>query len=201
MGTRNLTMVIKDKKTKVAQYGQWDGNPSGQGKTVLAFLGNKKRVEDLRKYVDNLSFVTPKDEAELEKLGDDWKKTWGHLSRDVASEILSLIVEAKGNLKLQNQEEFAGESLHNEWSYILDLDNNVLEVYKGFRTKPVPKGERFAKYNEKAEKESMEFFDYNKKGEKTKAYKYYPIKLVKKYPFDALPTQKQLEEECDPEEK
>jgi hypothetical protein len=38
MGTRNLTRVICDGKTKVAQYGQWDGYPEGQGKTVLNFL-------------------------------------------------------------------------------------------------------------------------------------------------------------------
>ena len=38
MGTRNLTMVISENKTKVAQYGQWDGYPEGQGKTILKFL-------------------------------------------------------------------------------------------------------------------------------------------------------------------
>lgn len=30
MGTRNLTMLISDGETKVAQYGQWDGYPGEQ---------------------------------------------------------------------------------------------------------------------------------------------------------------------------
>ena len=38
MGTRNLTMVISNGKTKVAQYGQWDGYPDGQGMTALSTL-------------------------------------------------------------------------------------------------------------------------------------------------------------------
>ena len=41
MGTRNLTMVINQKgEKKVAQYGQWDGYPSGVGVSVLNFLKN-----------------------------------------------------------------------------------------------------------------------------------------------------------------
>ena len=43
MGTRNLTCVIKDGKYRVAQYGQWDGYPEGQGMNILNFL--KKWIE------------------------------------------------------------------------------------------------------------------------------------------------------------
>lgn len=196
MGTRNLTMVIKDKKTKVAQYGQWDGYPDGQGKTILKFLSSKKRIEDLKKCVDNILWVTPEDEAEIDKLGDKWKEKWGHLSRDVASEILNIILETKGKIKLQNQEDFAGESLHNEFSYVLDLDNDILEVYKGFNKNPVPESSRFAKYNEKA-KDSMEFGPDTDGGSK---YRYYPVKLMKKYPFNDLPTVAVMKAECDPED-
>lgn len=37
MGTRGLTMVICDGETKVAQYGQWDHYPEGNGITCLEF--------------------------------------------------------------------------------------------------------------------------------------------------------------------
>jgi hypothetical protein len=37
MGTRNLVAVINNKTPVIAQYGQWDGYPSGQGRTALAF--------------------------------------------------------------------------------------------------------------------------------------------------------------------
>ena len=35
MGTRGLTMVVSKGKTRVAQYGQWDHYPSGQGRTAF----------------------------------------------------------------------------------------------------------------------------------------------------------------------
>ena len=39
MGTRGLTKVIdKDGITKVAQYGQWDHYPEGQGVKILYCL-------------------------------------------------------------------------------------------------------------------------------------------------------------------
>ena len=41
MGTRHLTIVKLGNKVKVAQYGQWDGYPSGQGKTIAKFLNSE----------------------------------------------------------------------------------------------------------------------------------------------------------------
>ena len=43
MGTRNLTAVFMDGEYKVAQYGQWDGYPSGQGVDILNILKNAKK--------------------------------------------------------------------------------------------------------------------------------------------------------------
>ena len=40
MGTRHMIAVVNNGKYRVAQYGQWDGYPSGQGVGVLGFLTN-----------------------------------------------------------------------------------------------------------------------------------------------------------------
>ena len=57
MGTRNLTMVIdRAGKLKVAQYGQWDGYPSGQGATILAFAKDKEKMAKLEKRLSSVRF-------------------------------------------------------------------------------------------------------------------------------------------------
>ena len=48
MGTRNLITVTLNKKKVVAQYGQWDGYPEGQGKTVHEFL-SKVNLDKFKK--------------------------------------------------------------------------------------------------------------------------------------------------------
>lgn len=64
MGTRHLTCVIKDGDYKVAQYGQWDGYPEGQGLNILNFLKEMDR-NVFEKKLDMISWAT---EEELEKM-------------------------------------------------------------------------------------------------------------------------------------
>ena len=57
MGTRGLYCVVQDGELKVAQYGQWDAYPSGQGAVVLNFLRTKVdegNLDDFRKRVSEL---------------------------------------------------------------------------------------------------------------------------------------------------
>ena len=183
MGTRNLTMVISQGETKVAQYGQWDGYPEGQGKTILNFL-RKCDLDKFKTKVNKLRWIT---DAESKKIYKDknWVKKYPYLNRDTGGEILNAIyygemeitvdVGKREKIKvefLSNEEEFAGDSLMNEWTYVIDLDKNTFEVYKGFNTDPLTQNDRFFKY-------------FNNPSYRTDVY--YPVKLAKTYSLSKLP--------------
>lgn len=38
MGTRHIIKIIVDGKTKISQYGQWDGYPTGQGDDIAKYI-------------------------------------------------------------------------------------------------------------------------------------------------------------------
>lgn len=190
MGTRNLTMVIHKQETKIAQYGQWDGYPEGNGVTILTFLRNKKRVKKLANGLKVVRFATAKDEKEVNKFlksigcKDGWMdmnqsemyhRQYPYLSRDIGAGILELVANSKDDeIVLNDQTDFAGDSLFCEWAYVIDLDNRKLEVYTGFNKTPLAEDERFAKIP--VEKDS----------------EYTPIRCIKKYDLDNLPTKKQF---------
>jgi len=90
MGTRHKQSVIDAAgNLRVAQYGQWDGYPSGQGKEILTFLHSA----DLERYQRNLEQIKIVTDEELIKINQDpyWEINYPHFSRNCGSEIHSLI--------------------------------------------------------------------------------------------------------------
>ena len=162
MGTRNSTIVIQDGLMKVAQYGQWDGYPSNAGIGILDFLKDVN-MDSFKEAVSNCTEFT---EEEIEKgvlIADH-----PHLSRDNGYKILELITDANG-LKLCSDTRFVADSLFCEWAYVVDLDKNKLEIYKGFNKKPLPNNARF---------KNMEHLSENG---------YYPVKKVIQFELNELP--------------
>lgn len=200
MGTRNLTMVIENAEPKVAQYGQWDGYPSGQGITILDFL-NSTNIEEFTKKLQSVKFID-KDKNEeideyLKSIGstDGWmtsdqsalyKAKYPYLSRDHGGDILRLIMESTDDIIwINDSRDFVNDSLFCEWCYVIDLDKKTFEIYEGFIQSPISETERF--YSKEP----------NKGG-------YYPVKLVKSFSLESLPTEtefldsfKEEEEETD----
>jgi hypothetical protein len=210
MGTRNLIAVQLDGEYRIAQYGQWDGYPSGQGKTVLDFLRAKTRIEKLRKALPRCRFLDAegRDKAFMDSYNanaPEWssqpdnrtaeQKRWfsTYITRDLGGKILEAVADSSDEeIILRNSIEFSADSLSCEYAYVIDLDANTLEVYKGFNTKELPAGHRFEKF-------TKELSDH-KYGDGGESYTYKHVRKVVEYPLDSLPTVKQMEKDVDPPE-
>jgi hypothetical protein len=195
MGTRHLIAVQKDGEYKVAQYGQWDGYLSGQGDSILKFF-RANDLETFRNKVDNCFFGTQEqiDEAYAPytdgngwmtmEQADAFKLTeFSHLSRDTGSDILNVILKSNGPLMQIDNLDFANDSLFCEYAYVIDLDKDILEVYQGFNTDPLPEGARFTG----AAKDDGD---------------YQAVKLVASFPLGNLPENfDELQKELYPEDE
>lgn len=199
MGTRHLICVVKDGDYKVAQYGQWDGYPSGQGSDILQFLH-----EDLSResFLDNLDKTYQPTNEQIKEwwleVGHDTETGGGYvshtiakqysakhpsLSRDTGSGILNLIQNASEPVPLNLYKEFAADSTFCEWAYVIDFDKNTFEVFEGFNKTPLAEDERFY---------GLKCGDGDTNSE--------PVRHRMTYQLDALPTQEEFLAELEPEE-
>lgn len=178
MGTRNLTAVYVDGEYKIAQYGQWDGYPEGQGKNALEFarvIADEYTRAEFAEKVRKCRFITPKESEERQAMIDSgevksWSRVWPELSRDTCADILRLVGSSDDGLVLVNNLDFAAESLFCEWAWVIDLDAGTFEGYEGFNETPLTENERFFFLSDKAK------------------HGYHPVKLVAKWSLDDLPT-------------
>lgn len=189
MGTRHLIMVVHEEKTKIAQYGQWDGYPEGQGVTVLNFA-RKLKLDKFKEALKKVRFSTEADEKKKDKFlksigsKDGWMtmdqaekyhKAYPYNSRDIGAGILDLVLNSKDEeIVLVDSTSFAADSLFCEWAYVIDLDKNQLEVYSGFNKSAVGPEERFATLKTEAGS------DYN------------VIRFLKKFDLNELPTKRKF---------
>jgi len=163
MGTRGLIVIKKDKKYRLAKYNHCDSYPSCLGYSIVEFLKKLKNIENFKNQVDYLKMVST---TEFKNYSEEIKEIYYSLD-------LNDILVADEEIITPNEIEFVKESLC-EWAYVIDLDLNTFEIYKGNNKKPLTPGERF--YDEKG------------KGD----YYYYPVKLFAKFDLVKLPLYKEL---------
>ena len=139
MGTRNLTKVIKDDKVVVAQYGQWDGYPSGQGLTGFFAVTKDDVVASLEANLNLIYYPTKDELAAMSKPFEDghaegWMtydsgKAYGEkypsLTRDTCTEILYVIANATEPVPIYLDLEFEDDELFCEGVYEVNLDNKT----------------------------------------------------------------------------
>ena len=132
MGTRHLIMVIYKNEVQLAEYGQYDGYLSGVGTDIIKFLS----TFDKEVFLSNLE----KNNLKNNDNGNDDPKSAFHALE---------LTQAGVKFNLVDSTEFGYNSLFCEYGYILNMDLDILEVYKGFNRGRLPVGERF--YSEQSQ--------------------------------------------------
>ncbi|NNP68928.1 hypothetical protein [Acinetobacter sp. Ac_5812] len=197
MGTRHLICVVAKTEYKVAQYGQWDGYPSGQGSDILEFLNSKL---DKELFLSKLSQTfEPTDDQITQWYKDagntrtdgmvdydvakNFSSMFPSLSRDTGSDILNIIQKSEQPLPLRLFKEFAADSLFCEWAYVIDFDRNTFEIYRGYNKEPLDENERF--YDLPIEQGS----------------EYQPVKHLHTFYLNSLPTIEEFFSILEPDEE
>ena len=183
MGTRHITAVVNEGEFVVAQYGQWDGYPTGAGNDIVAIISGK--IGQLKA---SLKHIVPVDSNTVERYwsecgAQEWgadmetcqrfKAKYVTLDRDTGPDVLNILIHTEVPVELYLDVDFIADGLFCEWVYVVDLDSGMFEIYQGFQF--YPSKSRFS---------SM--FEGTVNG-------YYPPKLVGQWKLDNLPTDSQLQ--------
>lgn len=139
MGTRGVTEVIFENKTVVAQYGQWDHYPMGQGITILNFLRDQDNIDKLWTNL-NLHLTYEASDEELKKIyanyfnedgmgtfedGKRFGEDYPSLTRDTGGGILEVIANATEPVPLVLDKDFKNDDLFCEGIYTINLDDET----------------------------------------------------------------------------
>lgn len=197
MGTRNLTVVVVDGIHRVAQYGQWDGYPDGQGVTVTAFLHDvltNNRLGEFEDKVRTTTWLTNEDlKARWVAAGADPASDFVSLdisekfagmypenSRDIGAAVLQLVLDRDTPVGLRDDILFGLDSLFCEFAYVIDLDAKTIEFYKGFNKDASANAPRFM-----ALPEAQAHLDEENK-DRGSTSRYEAVALVGTFTFDEL---------------
>ena len=140
MGTRGLTKVISNGQTVVAQYGQWDHYPSGQGATAFFAVQREDVIERLSAKLANVYYPSQEEREEMWKPftgnahtegwvtldeGNRFGEKYPSMTRDTGAEILYVIADSEGAVPLALDIEFEEDDLFCEGVYTVNLDNQT----------------------------------------------------------------------------
>ncbi|KAK5703615.1 hypothetical protein LTR17_021939 [Elasticomyces elasticus] len=131
----------------IAQYGQWDGYPTGQGVVVLDFVKDPANLAKLKVALDTPGRLYEPTEAQLtlwsqkererdqevyRKRAEDpsnWiraaRASHASVHRDTSARILHLVVDATEPVPIVKEIKFIADTLFCERAYVVDLDTEI----------------------------------------------------------------------------
>jgi hypothetical protein len=175
MGTRGCYGLRKDGVDKLT-YNHHDSYPSWLGQNMVDFV-QSTTIEEMKVIFDKILLVRERVDVPSDSELVEWKLT-GAYGGSGQFDWYSFLREYQGDLSYYKKDDakymidnnsFIKESLFCEWAYIINLDEGVLEVYKGFQTSP-------------HENRYTDYVHDSAIGDK-----YYPCKLIETYPLSNIP--------------
>jgi hypothetical protein len=142
MGTRGMYGFYKEGETK-ATYNHFDSYLDGLGNDVAKFV-RATPIQELNEIFDRVELVDDEKEPTEEQIKHCEQWSDFNVSTGSPKDWYCLLRNAQGNLDaykvglkyMSDGSKFIKDSLFCEWAYIINLDDNVLEIYKGFQKKP-----------------------------------------------------------------
>lgn len=142
MGTSAMYGFYKNGVTK-ATYSHWDGYPDGLGENVVEFI-KSTTVNELNQIFDKLIMIDSNTKPTVEQIENCLPYFNGSVSTGKTDEWYCLLHKTQGDLNVYKTDlkymiddsNFIKSSLFCEWAYVINLDENVLEVYEGFQKEP-----------------------------------------------------------------
>lgn len=189
MSTRGAWGLIRSGEEKVT-YNHSDSYPEGLGEIVIKFAKNYALI--LNEIYDQIQLV---DENKDKPSEEQWTycKDIGSVRTDVGmeddldwykalrgSQSEGLNLYGKGLKYMINGKNFLWDSLFCEFAYIINLDTNVLEVYRGFNHDSKAAGRYSYSHNHHAN---------------TKNDDYFGVALIGKIPLQVIDSCKVVNEE------
>jgi hypothetical protein len=187
MSTNGSIVFVADGVEKTL-YNHSDSYPDYLGVQVLSWLRHVLEVElgeETARVEVAVLQPTPTDreptKKELEALaefhdphvssGKDWYAALRRTQGDLRATLRAGFYDA-------SMGDFPLYSLNCEWAYVIDFDERVFEIYKGFQTSPPTEG----RYVGRGEGEEV-----------VPGRSYYPVQRVRRWSFDELPEQAEVE--------
>jgi hypothetical protein len=217
VGTRGSFGVIIGEKEKIG-YNQFDSYPDGNGIENLKWLRTEwlqdDSLEEVRRLAEAAKVVSnetgrptsaeQKDLAEYAdaNVSEQSLNDWYCLTRRTHGSIIAMLECGY----IDDSSSFPLDSLFCEWAYLVDLDRNVFEVYKGFQ-RELPKKGRWAGRPTREEDEANYGLhlkwcaENNREPWLPEVSEYKAVELAASWPIDDLPTDEEFLETFEEEEE
>lgn len=146
MGTRGAYGFIKNGVEKIT-YNHFDSYPEWLGSNVVEFI-QETGIRKLNEIFDSICMVNKKDVPTKKQIEECEEFKDLDVGSQSESDWYCLLRGAQGNLSayssglkyMIDSSEFMFDSLFCEFAYIINLDTEMLEFYKGFNTDESARG-------------------------------------------------------------